>query len=108
MSISGILNTATSGMLAQQVRVSNVASNIANADTPGYRRLNTDLSADGAGVTATTARSTQEPVTPDVSNVDPLQEMTEMIGAHRAFAANAKVFEAGADMWDMLMSIKRD
>lgn len=108
MSISGILNTAISGMLAQQVRVSNVASNIANADTPGYRRLNTNLSAANSGVTATTQRSSQEPVTPDTSNVDPLQEVTEMMGAHHAFAANAKVFETGADMWDMLMSINRD
>ncbi|MCF1435189.1 flagellar basal body rod protein [Agrobacterium vitis] len=108
MSISGILNTATSGMLAQQTRLSNIASNIANADTPGYQRLNTNLSASGSGVAPTTTRSTDAPATQDTSNVDPLREITDMIGAENGFAANAKVFETGADMWDMLMSVKRD
>jgi flagellar basal-body rod protein FlgC len=31
-----------------------------------------------------------------------------MIEAEDSFQANATVFETGADMWDMLVSIKRD
>jgi flagellar basal body rod protein FlgG len=106
MSISSITNTAFSGLLAQQTRVANIANNVANADTPGYKRLNTNLSATTpSGVAAST---TQANTTPDTSNVDPLEEMTGLISSEQAFAANAKVFETGADMWDMLMSIKKD
>ncbi|OLP43422.1 flagellar basal body rod C-terminal domain-containing protein [Rhizobium oryziradicis] len=109
MSISGITNTATLGMLAQQKRVANIASNVANVDTPGYRRLNTNLNATTpAGVSVTTTVSETPKAAPDTSNVDLLDEMTGLIGSEHAFAANAKVFETGADMWDMLMSIKKD
>ncbi len=35
-------------------------------------------------------------------------EMLDAIGAELSFKANASVFETGADMWDVLMRIKRD
>ncbi|HBF29950.1 flagellar basal body rod C-terminal domain-containing protein [Rhizobium sp.] len=109
MSISGINGSALSGMLAQQKRVANIANNVANADTPGYQRLNTNLaSTSPSGVAASTTQSNTPTATADTSNVDPLQEMTGLISSEQAFAANAKVFETGADMWDMLMSIKKD
>ena len=47
-------------------------------------------------------------VEPTTSDVDPATELTEMIEAEQAYKANAAVFETGADMWEMLMSIKRD
>lgn len=109
MSISNVTNTALSGMLAQQTRVANIANNVANADTPGYKRLNTNLSsADPSGVAVNTTKSDASSATLDTSNVDPLTEMTGLISSEQAFAANANVFETGADMWDMLMSIKKD
>ncbi len=109
MSISGITNTAVSGMLAQQTRVANIANNVANADTPGYKRLNTALSSTNpSGVSASTTHVSTPAPNSDTSNVDPLNEITGMISSEHAFAANASVFETGADMWDMLMSIKRD
>jgi len=109
MSISGLTNSAISGMLAQQTRVSNIANNVANADTPSYKRLNTNLtSTSPSGVASSTTQSDTPTATADTSNVDPLQEMTGLISSEQAFTANAKVFETGADMWDMLMSIKKD
>ena len=39
---------------------------------------------------------------------DAAQEMVDVLAAEQGFAANAAVFETGADMWDMLMTIKRD
>ncbi|TNM62146.1 flagellar basal body protein [Aliirhizobium smilacinae] len=39
---------------------------------------------------------------------DTAQEMIDVLTAEQGFAANAAVFETGADMWDMLMTIKRD
>ncbi len=40
--------------------------------------------------------------------VDPAREMIDVLTAEQGSAANAAVFETGADMWDMLMTIKRD
>ncbi|MDQ0456096.1 flagellar basal body rod protein FlgC [Rhizobium paknamense] len=108
MSISAIMNTATSGMLAQQTRVNNAAQNIANMDTPGYKRLRTELSSTASGVKAKTVQSQEEPATPDSSTVDPLDEMVDLISSENSFKANAKVFEAGADLWDVLMTMKKD
>ncbi|MGO8026014.1 flagellar basal body protein [Rhizobium leguminosarum] len=98
MSISGITSTALSGMRAQTTRVGAIANNIANSSTPGYARLNTSLtSVESGGVQAV--------VSPTASDVDPAAELIE---AEQSYKANAVVFETGADMWEMLMSIKRD
>ncbi|MBY5895891.1 flagellar basal body rod protein FlgC [Rhizobium ruizarguesonis] len=101
MSISGISSTALSGMRAQTTRVSAIANNIANSSTPGYASLNTSLtSVEPGGVQAV--------VSPTASDVDPATELTDLIEAEQSYKANAVVFETGADMWEMLMSIKRD
>lgn len=102
MSISAITNNALSGMMAQTTRVAAAANNVANADTPGYQRLNTSLSSLGGsgGVTAS--------VSPSDGDVDMGSELTDMMMAEQSYKANASVFETGADMWDVLMSIKRD
>lgn len=103
MSISGAMNTAVSGMLAQTTRLSAAASNLANIDTPGYKRLNASTtSMPGGGVSTSVTQSS------DNSNVDIATEMLDLIGASNEFAANARVFETGADMWDMLALIKQD
>ncbi|MBX4909733.1 MULTISPECIES: flagellar basal body protein [Rhizobium] len=101
MSISGIANTALSGMQAQTTRIGAIASNIANSSTPGYNRLNTSLTSVGSG-------GVQAIVSPTASDVDPATELTDLIEAEQSYKANAAVFETGADMWEMLMSIKRD
>ncbi|NLS05204.1 flagellar basal body rod protein [Rhizobium sp. P32RR-XVIII] len=101
MSISGITSTALSGMLAQTTRVSAIANNVANASTPGYQALNTRLqSLSPNGVQAIVSQTDGE--------VDPATELTDLLQAKQSFAASASVFETGADMWDVLMSIKRD
>src|SRR3954468_11598830 len=38
MSITTILNTATSGLMASQLGIRTVSDNVANANTPGYVR----------------------------------------------------------------------
>ncbi|MCM2292971.1 flagellar basal body protein [Allorhizobium sp. BGMRC 0089] len=109
MTISGVMNTSLSGMLAQQKRLSTIANNVANMDTPGYRRQQTDFSATApSGVSTTTSTPNTPAATPDSSNVDPATEMVDLINTKNSFAANAKAFETGADMWGMLMAIKKD
>ena len=46
--------------------------------------------------------------TPRQSDVDLGMEIADLVEAAQSYKANAAVFETGADMWDMLMSIKRD
>ncbi|NKK64386.1 flagellar basal body rod protein FlgC [Rhizobium leguminosarum] len=101
MSISGVTSTALSGMRAQTTRVGAIANNIANSSTPGYARLNTSL-------TFVVSGGVQAAVNPTEPDVDPATELTDLIEAEQSYKANAVVFETGADMWEMLMSIKRD
>lgn len=107
-SISAAMNTALSGMLAQQQRAASTASNVANALTPGYDRLVTTTKANAnGGVSASTQRSGTGTL-PDSSNVDLASEMVDMMQTTTAYKASASVFEAGADMWEALSTIVRD
>lgn len=109
MGLSAVMNIAVSGMHAQAKRLATAAHNIANADTSGYNRLDTQVSSlpTSGGVTTTVTPSTSV-IFPDSSNVDLASEMLDALTAAQSFAANAAAFETGADMWDVLMSIKRD
>ncbi|MBX5045516.1 flagellar basal body protein [Rhizobium lentis] len=101
MSISSLAGTALLGMRAQTTRISAIASNVANSSTPGYNRLNTILTSVASG-------SVEAIDGPTDSDVDPATELTDLIEAEQSYKANAMFFETGADIWEMLMSIKRD
>ncbi|AXA38354.1 flagellar basal body rod protein FlgC [Rhizobium leguminosarum] len=101
MSISSIASIDLSGMRAQTTRVGAIANNIANSSTPDYARLNTSL-------TSVVSGGVQALVDPTAPDVDPTTELTDLIESEQSYKANAVVFETGADMWEMLMSIKRD
>lgn len=102
MSITSITGIALSGMNAQSNRLAAVANNIANAGTPDYQRqsVNTISTSDPAGVSTT--------VTSGAGEVDLGAEMLDLTEAALSYKANAAVFEAGADLWDVLATIKRD
>lgn len=108
MSISTIMNTAASGLLAQDTLLGAVANNIANLQTPGYGREVTNFSSfSPTGVQATVTQDTPATV-PGASDVDPTTEITDMIESEAGFDANAAAFETAADLWQVLASIKRD
>jgi len=115
------LDIATSGMRAQRVRMTAIASNLANVNTTRnergervpYRRLITLLApgADGQGTPGVRVadvvqqqgplRRVKAPDHPDAGpdgyvnfpNVDIATEMTDAIEAARAFEANVAAFE---------------
>ena len=115
MSFKSIAQIASSAMSAQTVRLNTVASNLANADTTGteqsaYRARKPVFASvfDGAGarVQVLDVISSQEPLSsryePDDpmadergmvydSNVNPVEEMTDMLSASRAFSTNLEV-----------------
>lgn len=108
MSISAITGISLSGMQAQTTRLAATANNVANAMTPAYDRLDTQFaSAAGGGVTASVAPS-RDGTFDDMSNVDLASEMLSLVESEIGFKANAAAFETGADLWDVLLSIKRD
>jgi len=79
MNISGITHTALSGMSKQANRLSEIAGNIANGS---------------ASVASTDA--------------DLATQLTDLVEVAQIYKANATVFETGADLWEILGSIKRD
>ena len=83
------------------------AQNVANAQTAGYDRLETRLKATDNGVEAEVAPS-GNPDPTGASNVDLTTEALNVMESELAYKANAAVFETGADMWDLLASVKRD
>lgn len=82
MTISSIMTTALSGMQTEQNRMVSAASNIASS---------------GPGAAAQTD-----------AEIDLASEMLDVMSAETNYKANALVLEAGADLWDVLMTIKRD
>lgn len=108
MSLSAVMGISLSGMKAQTARLSATANNVANALMPGHDRAVTSFSTRPTGGVTASVSPSGEPTLPGSSNVDLASEILDAIGAELSFNANASMFETGADMWDVLMSIKRD
>lgn len=120
------LDLAASGMTAQATRVRHLTENIANADTPGYRRkivsfdahLNNDINrVRVSGVTLDRADldKVYDPSHPmsnasgyyDGSNVDLVVEIADAREAQRSYEANLKMFEQVKQMSKSLLDLLR-
>ncbi|MFS4437016.1 flagellar basal body rod protein FlgC [Paracoccaceae bacterium GXU_MW_L88] len=119
----GSISAAASGMNAQAQRLKVTSENIANADTPGYRRktlpFHTSLSEDVA-VKAGRVRLDQAEL-PDVydpahplagedgyykgSSVDLMLEIADAREAQRSYEANLKVFDQARNMASQTLSL---
>ncbi|PYB71359.1 flagellar basal body rod C-terminal domain-containing protein [Rhizobium wuzhouense] len=108
MSLSSVMSISLSGMQAQQTRVTAAASNVANALTPAYDRRTTAFSSEASGGVRASVAPSGADTFAGSSNVDLAEEAMALLQSEIAFKANANVWETGADMWDVLMSIKRD
>ncbi len=125
---SNSLQTAVSGMRAQSTRLRHVSENIANTDTPGYRRkvMNFEqVSKDGAktgevrsaGISLDRTDLTRifDPAHPmsnedgyyDGSNVDLVVEIADAREAQRSYEANLKMFEQTRKMSSKLLELLR-
>lgn len=96
-----MLSTASQGMQAQTSRLSANANNIANISTSGYTPLDANLS---TGPLSGVRASVDQTPTPPVNEAT---EITSTIEAENAFQANASVFETGADLWQVLATIRQ-
>lgn len=121
-------STATSGMEAQARRLRHVSENIANADTPGYRRKTIDFQAridrvSGASRVATGPVQLDPRTLPriydpghaladesgfyDGSSVDLMIEIADAREASRSYEANLRVFDQTRQMGQSLLELLR-
>ncbi|AGT10125.1 flagellar basal body rod protein FlgC [Paracoccus aminophilus] len=119
---------STSGMKAQAVRLRHVSENIANVDTPGYRRKMVsfeeaaDFGRPSGGVTTSATQLDQsdlpelfDPSHPMAnaegyyrgSNVDLVIEIADSREASRSYEANLRVFEQSRQMSSSLLDLIR-
>lgn len=118
------LDVSASGMRAQATRLRHVAENIANADTPGYRRKTVPFMAEGEEGTVETGpvqldRSdlplVYDPSHPladesghySGSNVNAILEIADSREAQRSYEANLKMFDQARKMSSALLDLLR-
>lgn len=123
------LAIAASGMRAQATRLRLVAENLANTDTPGYRRktvsFEAEASPDAPNGAVKTGRvqldqaslnTVYDPGHPladetgryDGSNVNSLIEIADSREAQRGYEANLKVFDQARQMSRSLLELLRN
>jgi flagellar basal-body rod protein FlgC len=118
MNLNNAMRISSSGLAAERFRMDTISANIANANTikmPGkdaWHRQDVIFSGDqdGVEVVGTVADpgyiQKHEPNNPYAdengvvyySNVDPLQEMVNMMSASRAYEANIEAFNSAKSM----------
>jgi flagellar basal-body rod protein FlgC len=122
------LSTSASGMTAQAERLRHVSENIANADTPGYRRkITTFEQTFEAGQMTGLVKNGRisldqsdlpkifEPGHPmadesgqyDGSNVDMVVEIADAREAQRSYEANLRMFDQARQMSTRLLELLR-
>lgn len=125
---SDALSIASSGLRSQAKRIRFVSENIANADTPGFRRKTatfeqiSQFDAPKGAVEIGRVRLDQSPLpqifdpahpmagedgTYQGSNVDLIIEIADAREAQRSYEANLKVFDQTRQMSSSLMDLLR-
>ncbi len=110
-------------MTAQATRLRHVSENIANADTPGYRRKTVSFAEEASGrVVPGPVRLDQAPLQEiydpghpladatghyDGSNVELVIEIADAREAQRSYEANLKMFDQARQMTQSLFELLR-
>lgn len=120
--LTSALEAAGSGMEAQAMRLRHLAENVANADTPGYRRKVPVFRIEGEGVALGPVRL--DPRAPERihdpghpladasghyagSNVDLVTELADAREAQRSYEANLRIFDQARQMTQSLFDLIR-
>jgi flagellar basal-body rod protein FlgC len=127
-SFDSALRISASGLEAQAMRLRHVSENVANADTPGYRRKTISFdSAIGDGATPGMVAASPVRLDPtdltriydpghpmaddggyyDGSNVDLVIEIADAREAQRSYEANLKLFDQTRQMSQALLDLLR-
>jgi len=125
-SLLNTLSSASSGMLSQSNRIRVVSENVANVDTPGYRRklvsFENALGADGSTVKTGPVTLDQsdllesfDPAHPmadangyvAMSNVNIAVEIADAREAQRSYEANISMFDQARKMYGGVLDLLR-
>lgn len=118
------LSQSAAAMEAQSRRLRHLSENVANADTPGYRRKTVDFVSDPLRETVRLGpvRLDQSPLTRvhdpshpmaddsghyEGSNVNMLIELTDAREAQRSYEANLRMFDQSRQMTQGLLDLLR-
>ncbi|MEQ9692699.1 flagellar basal body rod protein FlgC [Shimia sp. SDUM112013] len=123
---SAALQISSSGLRAQAKRLRHISENIANADTPGYRRKTVPFELDSGEslgsvrlgkvhLDRSDLRQVFDPSHPlanakgffEASNVNLMVEIADAREAHRSYEANLKMFDQTRQMSSSLMELLR-
>lgn len=119
---SNALSVSASGMRAQAQRLQHLSENIANVDTPGYRRKTVPFRLSGDGVDVGAVHLSQSPLERvydpghpladdtgfyEGSNVDLMTEVADAREAQRSYEANLRMFDQTRKMQASLMELLR-
>ena len=122
--LTASLGVSASGMRAQATRLRHVAENIANADTPGYRRKTVPFMEEGDDGRVQTGQvqldqsdlplvyDPSHPLADDTghyngSNVNAILEIADSREAQRSYEANLKMFDQARRMSSALLDLLR-
>ena len=122
--LTASLGVSARGMRAQATRLRHVAENIANADTPGYRRKTVPFMEEGAGGRVETGPvqldqsdlplvyDPSHPLADETghyngSNVNAILEIADSREAQRSYEANLKMFDQARRMSSALLDLLR-
>lgn len=101
------MSASLAGLFAFGAKAAVAANNVANLTTDGYKRTEATISGDSQGEPEVILRKVETPgavvqyaeETPrELSNVDPGQEMIQLVTAQRGYEANLKFLDAQGDM----------
>ena len=100
--MASISSIGSSGLQAAQLRLDASANNVANMNTPGYRRevVAQEEAAESAGVRATVRREQ------DAKGVALEQDAVEQMLATYAFKANLQTIKTQDEMMGSLLDVK--
>lgn len=125
MNIGSSMRISSSGMTAERFRMDIISGNIANANTiqkpgqPEIRRQSVVLRQSAEGVEIDEIAPDQSPLRREFdpgnpnaingwvtyTNINPVFEMVDMIGASRAYEANLAAFNTAKQMMNAALSI---
>lgn len=100
--MSSLSSIGSSGLQAAQLRLDASANNVANMNTPNYRRqvVQQEAAAGSTGVRATVQRE------PQAEGVALEKEAVEQMSATYAFKANLQIIKAQDEMMGSLLNVK--
>ena len=100
--MSSLGSIASSGLGAAQLRLDASANNVANMNTPGYRRevVAQEEAPESAGVRASVQRE------PQADGVALEEEAVEQMSATYAFKANLQTIKAQDEMMGSLLDVR--